>query len=62
MAEGELGKLYQLFIFDMDGKLVRQTQVRNRETALLTAFGKGNYVIEILSNDERIENGSIVVK
>ena len=62
MAEGEEGKLYQLFIFDVEGKLIRQTQVRNRETTLLCAFGKGNYLIEILSNDERIENGSIVVK
>ncbi|MEJ7737287.1 MAG: T9SS type A sorting domain-containing protein [Chitinophagaceae bacterium] len=62
MAQGEQGKIYQLFVFDMDGKLVKQTQVNNRETTVLSAFEKGDYLIEIFSNDERIENGSISVK
>ena len=62
MAEGEEGKLYQLFVFDMDGKLVKRTQVNNRQTTLLSSFEKGDFLIEVFSNDERIENGSITVR
>lgn len=62
MAQGEQGKIYQLFVFDMDGRLVKQTNVRNRETTILSAFEKGYYLIEIFSNDERIENGSITIR
>ena len=54
-------KLYDLFIFDMDGKLVSRTQVRNRETTLLKSFAKGNYFFEVFSNDERIENGNMTI-
>ncbi len=61
-AKGEEGKAFQLFLFDMDGKLVRQTQVVNSETTLLTKFEKGNYLFEVFSNDDRIQNGSIVIK
>ena len=54
-------KLYDLFIFDMDGKLVSRTQVRNRETTLFKSFAKGNYFFEVFSNDERIENGNMTI-
>lgn len=61
-ANGEEGKVYQLFLFDVDGKLVKQTAVNNRQTGFLSKFIKGNYVYEVFSNDERIEDGSIVIK
>ncbi len=61
-AEGEEGKVYQLFVFDIEGKLSKQTQVRNRETTLLGRFEKGIYLYEVFSNDDRIENGSITIK
>jgi hypothetical protein len=54
-------KVYDLFIFDMDGKLMSRTQVRNRETTLLKSFPKGSYFFEVFSNDERIENGSMTI-
>ena len=54
-------KVYDLFIFNMDGKLVSRTQVRNRETTLLKSFAKGSYFFEVFSNDERIENGSMTI-
>jgi hypothetical protein len=60
-ANGEEGKLYELFVFDMDGKLVKRIQVRNRETTLLKTFQKGSYMFEVFSNDERIENGSMLI-
>ena len=61
-ASGEENKVYQLFLFDVEGKLVKQTVVHNRQTGFLSKFVKGNYVYEVFSNDERIEDGNIVIK
>jgi len=61
-ASGESGKVYQLYVFDMDGKLIKQTQIRNKETTLLAHFGKGNYMFDVFSDDEKIENGTMVVR
>ncbi len=61
-AIGEEDKIYQLFVFDMEGKLVKQTTVRNRQTGFISKFNKGNYVYEIFSNDERIENGNVIIR
>ncbi|MBC7903637.1 MAG: T9SS type A sorting domain-containing protein [Gemmatimonadaceae bacterium] len=61
-ASGESGKVYQLFVFDMEGKLIKQTQIRNKETTLLTNFNKGSYTFEVFSDDERIENGTMEVR
>lgn len=61
-ASGENGKVYQLFLFDMDGRLVSQTQIRNRETTVLTNISEGNFLFEVFTDDERIENGQLMVK
>jgi hypothetical protein len=61
-ANGEDKKIYQLYLFDMDGKLVNQTSIRNRETTVLTNISEGNYLFEVFSDDERIEDGSLSVK
>jgi len=61
-ASGEQGRVYQLFVFDMDGKLQKQLQVRNKETTVLTNIVKGDYLFEVFSDDERIENGRMVIK
>ena len=61
-ASGENGKVYQLFLFDMDGRLVTQTQIRNRETTVLTNISEGNFLFEVFTDDERIENGQLMVK
>jgi hypothetical protein len=61
-ANGEENKVYQLFLFDVEGKLVKQTAVNNRQTGFLSKFTKGNYVYEVFSDDERIENGNIVIR
>jgi hypothetical protein len=61
-ASGEQGKVYQLYLFDLDGKLVKQTQIRNKETTLLTNFLKGSYTFEVFSDDEKIENGTVEVR
>lgn len=61
-AIGEEKKIYQLFLFDMSGRLISQTRIHNSETALLSKFEKGSYFFEVFNEDERIENGSIVVR
>lgn len=61
-ATGDEKKLYQLFLFDMGGKLVSQTQIRNSEKASLSRFERGSYMFEVFNNDDKIEYGSIIVK
>jgi hypothetical protein len=61
-VNGEEKKVYQLYLFDMEGKLSRQATIRNRETTVLTDITDGNYLFEVFSNDERIENGQLTVK
>jgi hypothetical protein len=60
-AEGGEKRVYQLYLFDMDGKLARQATIRNKETTVLTDISDGNYLFEVFSNDERIENGQLTV-
>lgn len=61
-ATGEDGKVYQFFLFDLEGKLVKQTQIRNRQTTMITNFNKGSYTFEVFSDDEHIETGTLTIK
>lgn len=61
-VSGVKGKVYQFFLFDLSGKLVRQTNIRSRQTAMLSKIEKGTYLFEVFSDDERIETGKVDVK
>lgn len=61
-VEGEEGKSYQLLLFREKGKLIKQSKVRNRETAVVSKPEKGNYYYEVITGDSRIESGTIVVQ
>lgn len=61
-ASGEEGKIYQFFLFDIEGNMVKQTQIRNKQTTILTNFSKGCYTFEVFSDDEHIENGTVTIK
>ncbi len=61
-ANGEEKKVYQLYMFDLDGKLVNQASIRNRETTVLANLSEGYYLFEVFSNDQRIVNGQLNVK
>jgi hypothetical protein len=61
-VNGTHDKSYQLFLFEMDGKLIRETRIPGKQSVLLIKIEKGNYLFELFSEDERIENGSIVIK
>ena len=60
-ASGELGKVFQLFLFDVNGKLVKQANIKNKETTVINNIDRGVYLFEVFSDDERIENGKIFV-
>lgn len=59
---GETGKVYQLYLFDLEGKLVKQANIRNKQTTILNKIDKGDYIYEVFSDDERIENGQVIVR
>jgi hypothetical protein len=61
-AKGIYGKVYQLFIFDVEGKLVKQVNIKNKQTTVLDNIEKGDYLFEVFSDDERIENGQVIVR
>jgi hypothetical protein len=55
-------KVYRFYMFDMDGKLVAENNIDNKQGVEFTNMQKGNYYFEILSNDDRIENGTLTIK
>jgi hypothetical protein len=61
-ASGEEGKVFQFFLFNQEGTMVKQSQVRNKQTTLITNFSKGCYTFEVFSDDEHIENGTLTIK
>ncbi len=40
-AEGGERRVYQLYLFDMDGKLAHQATIRNKETTVLDGYFRG---------------------
>lgn len=61
-VRGLEGKAYQLFIFDVSGKLVSQANIKSKQTTVIDNIEKGNYLFEVFSDDERIENGQVIIK
>lgn len=61
-ARGNEAKIYQLFLFDIEGKLVKQVNIKNKQTTVLDNIEKGNYLFEVFSDDERIENGQVIIR
>src|SRR5690349_556473 len=43
-ARGVYGRAYQLFIFDVEGKLVKQVNIKNKQTTVLEHIEKGDYL------------------
>lgn len=61
-VRGNSGKVYQLYVFNMDGKMVKQAEIRNKQTTLINNIEKGTYLFEVFSDDDRIGNGQIAVR
>ena len=61
-VNGIAGASYQLYVFDMDSRLVTQVNIQNRETSVLNNMPKGDYLFEVLTKDETIERGQLSIK
>ncbi len=61
-TNGEEGRTYQLLLFRQQGKLIKQSRIRNRETTVVSKPEKGNYYFEVFLDKEKIESGTIVVQ
>jgi hypothetical protein len=61
-ASGEAGKIYQLYLFDMEGKLVQQVGIKQKQTTIIKNLEKGHYLFEVLSDDERVVNGHVSIQ
>ena len=61
-VNGVEGKKYQLYVFDMDSKLIAQASIRNRQTTALNNISRGDYLFEVFLNDQQVENGRLTVK
>lgn len=57
-AEGTL----HFYIFDLDGTLVHQTVLSNKERKTIEHLKKGTYLYDVFEKDESIESGKIIVK
>jgi len=61
-VRGTEGKVYQLFLFDVAGNLVKQANIKSKQTTVIDNIEKGNYLFEVFSDDERIENGQVIIR
>lgn len=61
-ASGEEGSIYQLYLFDIEGQLVKQANIRNKQTTVINIIDKGVYLFEVFIEDRRIENGKVTVR
>jgi hypothetical protein len=61
-VDGVDGKKYTLFVFDLEGTLIIQSAIQNRETGILPVISEGSYLYEVLVDDTRIETGELKIK
>ena len=59
---GRTSNNYQLYLFDMDSRLVTQASIRSHEVTVLNNISRGNYFFEVFIEDEQIETGHLKVK
>jgi len=61
-VDGVEGKHYTLFVFDLEGKLIMQSVIQNRETSVLPEISAGDYTYEVLVDDTKVEAGQLKIK
>jgi hypothetical protein len=63
-VRGIEGKVYQLYLFDLDldGKLVKQIEIRNKQISFISEMEKGTYVFDVFCDDDKIGNGQIAIR
>lgn len=61
-AKGKDMAIYQLYIFDMDAKLIRTVKIITNQTTIIKDLAKGTYLYDILKDDERVGKGQLIIK
>ncbi len=60
-ANGKIKGYYELFLFDMEGNLIRQASVKDNQVTLISKIPAGTYLFEVFTEDERLESGRVMV-
>jgi len=50
------------YVFDMEGTLVFQAVLQNKERSTIENLQKGTYAYDVFEKDESIESGKIIIK
>jgi len=50
------------YVFDMEGTLVFQAVLQNKERSIIENLKKGTYAYDVFEKDESIESGKIIIK
>ena len=61
-VDGVDGNKYNLFVFDLEGKLVTQSAIKNHEIGILPVLGSGGYLYEVFIKDQRVDAGQLTVR
>ena len=55
-------EVLHFYIFDLDGTLVYQAVLKNRDRKTIDNLKKGTYLYDVFEKDESIEEGKIIIK
>ena len=61
-VNGVVAKRYNLYIFDLDGRLIAESAILNQETGILPEISAGAYQYEVFAGDMKVENGQLKIK
>ena len=57
-----LADTLHFYIFDLEGTLINQTILTNKEKKTITNLNKGTYMYDVFESDESVEEGKIFIK
>lgn len=55
-------QVLHFYIFDLEGTLIYQTVLKNKEKKAIDKLDKGTYMYNVFANDESIEEGKLIIK
>jgi hypothetical protein len=61
-VHSNLGSVLHFYIFDLDGVMIYQAELKGKEQRTVENLEKGTYVYNVFENDESIEEGKITIK
>jgi len=54
--------LLHFYVFDLEGTLVFQAVLNNKERKIIEHLKKGTYLYDVFEKDESVEEGKIIIK